>query len=240
MINGVMSGLSNGLLSGLNHVDKPDLPIPGGFHFWYSAKNVEVSGTSITTIYDVSSTPKNLTQTTAIRQPSYVSNYINGRPAIYFDGTKWIYNVSFPSSLPQPLTIYVVHQWTAPQSLRYITCGPIDNRNYAYYCIGSANLRFLTEATTAIQYAKSFPYAMQTTRIVANAGSSQVYENGVLVGSASIGNIPLNGIILGANKDFNTSRLFIGYICDVLCYGQQSSLDVLSVENYFKTEYNHY
>jgi len=184
------------------------------------------------------------------KKPSYVSNAINGKPALAFNTSRMEGPGIFSGSNPR--TMFVV----------YYT----DNANYASNSIvGQSNLNAFTAGTSFILQARNDglnsnpylaglnndlsgpPYENNVWKIAMadyDGATANLYSNGALVNSGTFSWNTYNTgncFILGCFYDSNASsylEYFSGKICEVIVYNKvltQSERE--AVENYLNSKY---
>lgn len=97
------------------------------------------SGDPVVTWTDQSTTAASITQGTASKRATWVTNALNGQPVVRFDGTDDCYTGS-PVAINGPFSIMVVCVPTGTTNRFMIECGEnaTDNVNYYFYINGTA------------------------------------------------------------------------------------------------------
>jgi hypothetical protein len=86
--------------------------ILGGLAWWLRADKGITIATGVSQWNDLSGNGVNFTQATAANQPTFVSNAINGCPAVRGDGVNDLLSATFPRSAPgtQPFYIWMIYK----------------------------------------------------------------------------------------------------------------------------------
>lgn len=178
---------------------------------------------------DKSGLNNHATQADSAKQPTYVSNGINGNPALQSDGNNRILNFTHPITVGNPFTIFVVLK--ADIITADPTTGSTLNSALAFGEATSAVSAF------SIRQERDIPDELRTTAYagggVFNSGNDNAvlvtaiydgtnintYKNGSLVDSDLANS---TGILITGGYLFNdntiSQRSFLGWISDVLIY----------------------
>lgn len=111
-------------------------PQIGNLSAWYDASssaNFSLFGSSIAAWKDQSGNGNTLAQTSAAREPSYVSSGIDGKPSVAFNGTEYLAstNAAFSSKLFNESSVFVVtSQANATQDSAVLFSGLYDANRY--------------------------------------------------------------------------------------------------------------
>src|SRR5262245_6977808 len=111
----ILPGLCSALtgLSGLSGMaGRPFSPAQvSGLKLWLKADALSLSNAAaVTTWTDSSGNGNDATQSNGAKKPIYYTNIWNGKPSIYFDGTKILSTPSFQSFASKRGCLFVVYQ----------------------------------------------------------------------------------------------------------------------------------
>jgi hypothetical protein len=186
-----------------------------------------------------------VTQGTGGNQPTYVTNDVNGRPALRFNGSEWLSNSSTMTGVNADMTMIAVAITTSPTSLQNsVALGngtASESRNMGYYlseqlldvtanhCSGAAvpNANFFVEEAVTL-----------------DSGLTNVafYRNGVQTATSTIsgvGNVS-SGIMIG-NRAEGLGAPWQGDIAEVLVYDHKlTSTELAEVDGYLANKYAYY
>lgn len=134
-------------------------PSVNTFSAWYDASDSSTIGleTGVSSWSDKSANARNVSQATASRQPQYVSNGINGRPSILFDGIDDFFSTNTTSGSFITTTAYSV--FVVGQVTSVSTNSATQKSNDAFfgdivgyvslYCKSNGNAGFWTGCNSA-------------------------------------------------------------------------------------------
>jgi len=208
-----------------------------GMIFWYDSKNVELSGTSVTKMYDLSGNAYDAVQGTAINQPQINLASFNGLNTVLFDGTDDFLKCNFGTSYAQPNTYYAIFKTTKSTSFQWLFDGYDATRTQIYLY---NNLIYYGTGTTS-SYAKTLPFGFSLFSFIMNTTSSSAYLEQVSVSSgANCGTGALTGITIGARYCIAGGIYYglQGELVCLLCYaGAHSTALRTQIENSLKAIY---
>ncbi len=169
---------------------------------------------------------QNVSQATQADQPKIVSagtiltGSSSNRAGALFDGNQDMLESSSSLSLSQPVSIFMVSEGNtqSPTSGRPFSLGATPN-NITYQDGSSGGMYGGTFLANTQQ---SVPYTVQTTTLLFNGSSSQMYVNGSLIGSGNAGSNSVNGpLVLGSNvANANSLLYFNGTIYEFILYNK--------------------
>lgn len=174
-------------------------------------------------------------------RPTYVSG-TNGKPAVNFALVGGITKQSLLKSgvtVGQPVTIFSVAAITNINGGGLIVGGTNGSNvfytkqrltAFAIFASPSSNTEFAINASLGFSWALS-------TSIFKGGNSSIRLNSGIITGTGSAGNVPMQSISIGENT-VNEGG-FIGSVAEVLIYAKElNSTEIAFVELYLKNKYN--
>lgn len=178
-----------------------------------------------------------LTQGTAANRPLFKWNVINGLPVVRFAATDALFSSS-DLGIQQPLTIFVVLNWTTDN----------DTNQIVYDANGGGNARLQINAasspTRVAQFAgttltgatTSFPTSKwYIVSSIFDGANSETWLNGVSEVSGDAGTADPVGFAIG----IITANSFLGDIAELIVFNQRMyELDRKRVERYLSKKYN--
>jgi PKD repeat protein len=182
---------------------------------------------------DISGNNHHLTQTEANRRPLLIANVLNGYPALRFDGSNDYLRVLFGQSFTPPNTVFCVF------NMQSTTAQFVYDGGTSFHCLRYINPDLLARVASAqIGYSKPAPFDFIISTINFNTSNSQMFENGMLKQSGTIGTgSGLNGFTLGSA--YSIGSFFNGDVVEVLVYdGLLSVSDRVEVETYLMNKYS--
>lgn len=197
---------------------------------WWQADALELdNGDPVTSWVDTYSS-KNLTAGVAAE---YVTNIINGLPAVRFDGSKL--SVSFGSTKTQPNTIFIVCSQELT-SYRYVFEGDGASSRHGFGRINGGDTMDLYAGTLVVGAGQAVPTGVHLWTTLFNGGSSYVRKDGVQVSTGNVGSQSPGGFTLGSKYDGLDSM--VGYVAEVLFFNAElSGTDRDAVETYLMNKY---
>ncbi len=180
----------------------------------------------IATWYDQSGNLNHITQPTIANQPRIILSGVvdrsHGIPAVYFNGSYYIYNNTSTTSFPMGNTDYTLSVLVNQTSISNVVLGSWANSHYLFF--QNTNPPYLAmNHNTYGSYATSpiIPLskaAINTFRYIYSARTGTFYTNGIagVLGTGNTNNISNEGtIVLGAGSSGGSP--LIGYIPEVIC-----------------------
>lgn len=229
--------------------------------FWVKADAGTSSTTNSAAISawnDQSGNGINLSQVTAAQQPSYVTNVINGFPAVQFDNVNGTNDkmTAADNSILDNTSGYSFFMVTRPQTLdgtarcvvsKRTNVGVDQSFMHFYY---TSNNFFTDIQTTNDRYNTGASFAVNTNYLItqqfdgtlASGSRCRTYVAGALNVTAAETStlVPDNAsnLLLGST-DANDPRPFGGYIAEVIIYRSALTTALrIIVENYLSAKYN--
>jgi hypothetical protein len=226
-----------------------------------SGTNSFTNGAAISSWADQSGSGYNAAQINSTNQPTYVSNSVNGQPALNFDGSNDRMEVpSFPlfTTSSSPVSMFVVFKATNVSSQRFLITQPQTNCSNSFelgYHTGSSfssNLGLHNgcgNATVSENAAEANTYTILTTKVLSSGTAptniimnkngtalSMVTNAGGWASAVSYGTSAVNLVIgtrgVGDGQHFGT-------IAEVISYNMTlNTAQTTLVENYLNAKYN--
>ena len=226
-----------------------------------SGTNSFTNGAAISSWADQSGSGYNAAQINSTNQPTYVSNSVNGQPALNFDGSNDRMEVpSFPlfTTSSSPVSMFVVFKATNVSSQRFLITQPQTNCSNSFelgYHTGSSfssNLGLHNgcgNATVSENAAEANTYTILTTKVLSSGTAptniimnkngtalSMVTNAGGWASAGSYGTSAVNLVIgtrgVGDGQHFGT-------IAEVISYNMTlNTAQTTLVENYLNAKYN--
>lgn len=230
--------------------------------FWLKADagtSSTVNGTAISAWNDASGNSMNVTQTVAVQQPSYVTNVINGFPAIQFDNNTTSGQNDKMLGPDSPILDntagYTFFTVSRPQNFgdaRVLvskrTTVSVDQSFMLFYY--TSNKFHVDIQTTNDRYATNTVYAVNNNYLIdvvydgtlAAANRSKTYNEQSLdiMATETSSFVPDNAspIIIGTT-DASDPRPYGGYISEIIIYRQAlTTAPKIIVDNYLSAKYN--
>jgi hypothetical protein len=224
---------------------------------WLKADTgVTLSGSAVTQWADQSGNVRNASQSTSTNRPLLVSNALNGKPAIRFDGGNDFLSFTYPINGLNGVTMFLV-------SAARDTDNPSGPQNAAVYWpeTSSWGATFLSafqskalarigtgQTNTNLSYTRPANIGTAYTRTSVKHdganGTDVLYVNGVAVQTATgrlsaLNGIQNNGFLgQGLGSTSTTNTYFNGDIVEVLVYSRAlSEAERQQVEQYLQQKY---
>jgi hypothetical protein len=218
-------------------LDSPTGPNPcgvSGVKVWFEASDVASlqlnKSSNVSQWQDKSGFENHALQADITKQPVYVSNGINGKPALYSDGKGRILNFTHPIKLGDSYSIFVVLK--ADVSKADPTPGSALNAALAFGNATSASSAF------AIRQTRDTPDVLRTTSYggggIFNNGNSnailcsaiydgknlETYKNGALIDKDAVlqADESITGGYIFNDNTSSSQRSFMGWISDILIF----------------------
>jgi alpha-tubulin suppressor-like RCC1 family protein len=221
----------------------PDM-LTTGLIMWLKADSgVSTDGSNNVTTWNDETGNNSVAQSASATEPLYVTNDVNGMPAVRFNGSQWLFNPNnLSSGINTNLTIITVGSTSNPGSQQYAAWfgGTVTGQGRG---LGYASNEQLFD-TSGINYlAGTAPaanaFAIQAATVYANNGAVTLYQNGANEGTGPLSGVQgiSSGITVGAAG--NETSGWQGDIAEVLVYDHQLSADELQqVDLYLANKYN--
>ncbi len=212
----------------------------GNLVFWGNGGNVVQNGNSVSEIKDLSGKNHHAIQLDGTKQPSLVSNVLNGKPIIRFDGTDdFLATPNFSATSDTPNTIFIVWNIAATGSAAQAVLSGLSNTesNGIFHSLANSRLNMFSGAT--VYYAKTAPFSHIITSAVYRGISSLMRENGVgktLIPSSNAGGQGFKMLHIGAN--YGTSSFLRGDVAEIIAYNSAlTAQQRTNVEQYLRFKY---
>jgi hypothetical protein len=203
---------------------------------WYRAtSNVTLLDGLVSQWDDLSGNDNHMVQSTAGSRPSVVTNAVNGKNAVSFNGGKFL--SSSESTITTPREIYVVSRYTQGNSFGYIPGLFSATNNSLGVWLTGINTGFYTNTYNGGHFVNGgatdrasnvFPEMASPCLIRAVANSTSTSSAGYQV---------------GCDRDYYDSSIFgdrywYGYICEILAFAQPLSVqDRNVIQEYLSTSW---
>jgi len=182
-------------------------------------------------------------QATGSNQPLYVADGgigLNNKPVIRFNGSDNFLVANIAASYSQPITLFMV--WTENSRLEQypFAVGTSFGGNMWLQYYSNSMLSLIPQAG-GVKYYREIPISLITAGIW-NGASSEIYENGHLVGSGTPNSNALTGTLnLGVAYDGGYGGYMNGDLAEIIVYdGLLSASDFILVEDYLENKYKPY
>lgn len=215
---------------------------------WLNASvgtNTTTNGAGVTSWNDLSGYGNNLTATTP---PTYLASYLNGQPAISFNGsTQFMQNVSMASSAGSTPELFIVTRINTYTAQGILFGTPDNGYHVGTYLAGSGNIGHNTSGGAVLI---STPFAIGSSQIVRsyygmNQGSnvSQLQVSGGTLNnftlvSANYNATQINKINLGAYSPAGSSHFQHADVAEVIVFDaalKSASRNIIT--NYLSSKY---
>jgi len=207
-----------------------------GLEAWYDGDDVDTitfNGSDVAQWDDKSGNNRDVAQATPAEQPLYVTNSLNGRSGLEFDGVAT--NLVDTFSLSQPLTYYLVGKFdTIPGStfpaFYFGTTSTDDARFFElsgnWYIFAGTGLSSSGGADTNPHYFRN-EY---------NSTSGKIIVDGSQVASGNVGTTGTTALTIGRNP--NTNQPLDGKIYELLIFSKILSADeIAQMDTYLKIKW---
>jgi len=220
---------------------------------WLKADTgVTFSGSNVTAWADQSGNDNNAVANTG-QQPTFVSSFLNGKPAIQFNGQQQIMQIANANTLDFfKMSSFIVLKYLGQgtgNNVVYIknanVGAPANQAMYGLVATNGGNVSFSqnvglwSDYRTGINIQDSIPKILSMTY---NGTTQNVYSNGNFSNNFLIGgNIETStGVfqIGGYNQSFNAAEYFYGQIAEIIMYNRAvTSTERQQIEAYLNTKY---
>ncbi|MFH2094704.1 MAG: PKD domain-containing protein, partial [Bacteroidota bacterium] len=203
-----------------------------GASLWLESDSVSLSGSNVTQWNDNSINQYILPQIDPSKQPVLLTDILNGKPVIRFDGTDDFFSI--PASLPfDSLSFFIVFK-------KNLTTNPgmLIGSDFSDNCIANYN-----DGTTYIVGASG--YAGVTTghisefsifSVIANGSFAYVYVNKALIGAGQAFNRPMTFNAIGQR---NSSQFLNGDIAEIILFDHGlNSQEQKQIEDFLHWKYD--
>lgn len=229
----------------------PSQVAPTALQAWYDASNIGQAlahNDAVSQWNDLSINADHLVQGTAANKPTYITNAVNGKPVVRFDGTADFLAVTGSlTGLTAGHIFVVANRTTSTVSIRYWvdTGGGIGDTAWALISNDTAADRavyFMDNGAGTAQLNVATPgtgYAVWAAEIENGVASSAIlHKNGTLAGNITgTPAIAPDDLHLGAQVG-GATRYFDSDIAEVVIYNRRlSSAERVSVERYLGAKY---
>jgi hypothetical protein len=176
--------------------------------------------------------------------PTYLTSDLNGKPALHFNGSQWLYNSGTMSGVNADLTMITVANTSNPSALEEnLFLG--NGSTYQNRGIGYFQSRQLFDSYVEYALGNSTPtanmYVTEEFSLNSSLNTATFYRDGAQTASVSVSGIGsvTSGITVGAPTDQYAP--WQGNIAEVLVYDHQlSSAELAQVDGYLSDKYGLY
>lgn len=186
---------------------------------------------------DSSGSGRNAVQSVSENQPVYLTNVVNGKPVVRFDGVDNYMQVNFGGTLAQPSTFFLVIDTRNYQN-EYIFDGLTSGSRH-YLAIGSNTYpgKWMFGAATVLYSEPVVQSRLMLHTLVFNGADTSHYINGVLQKTANGGTHSLAGLTLGSR--YSLASYYADFdLADFIIYQNAlSSNDRAAIEDFLMDEY---
>jgi len=224
-----------------------------GLQLWLKADaGVTLAGTAVSQWADQSGNSRNATQGTASSQPTLVSNALNGKPALSFDGVNDFMTFTFPVNGLTGMTLVLVGAnsadknggstnaessaifWNETSSWGTVYLSPYQTN--VKFRFGTGQTGNLPSYTRPTSIGSGFSISVATK----NGTTDSLYVNGNLAVSQSgkLSTIAVSQSTGNLGRGYNNNTYFPGRISEVLVYNRAlSDSERQGVEAYLNSKY---
>ena len=205
-----------------------------GLRVWLKADAITgiVNGGQVTTWSDSSGNGINFTQATSTKQPTYVRNAINGKPALHFTASTQ-QTMTNATNFSTPNTIFYVSRQTGGTKARLLS--GLSNNWLLGYHGGNKNMAYFEGWVSSGGITADNDWHIYSS--TQTASLSTVYENGAQLYSNANGVTGPNGLSLNGYQ--GTSEFSDGDIAELIIFNSAlSDTDRQKVNNYLNNKYN--
>jgi hypothetical protein len=154
---------------------------------------------------DKSGNGNNLEQLSSANQPTTDTRTVNDLNVIDFDGSSDFMDVSYPASIDQPFTIWVVTRNDSPTSAGIIYSGLSTFANSSLYLAGTISAHWINGGDPTLSYSTAPDSVLNLYRVEFNGASSAFYINGDQKVAGTTGTHSPTGLRVGANVNGATN-----------------------------------
>ena len=217
--------------------------LTNGLTAWFKADlGVTQSGGVVTGWTDQTGN-NSTTQTTQANQPTYIANDINGKPAVHFNGSQWLYSPqNVGPGMNADMTMIVVGSTYNPSAFQYnlfMGNGAAHVNRGMGYESGQQFLDMSNGGWLAGSTPSANSFVVDADSLNSSLSNVTFYRNGIQTGSAGTGGIGAlsNGLTIGETTDQYDP--WQGDIAEVLVYDHQlSTAELQQVSTYLAGKYN--
>jgi len=224
-----------------------------GLSLWLkSDSGVTLSGSNVTSWTDQSGNGNNAVTNTG-EEPTFVSSFLNGNPAIEFDGHGQIMEIADANSLDfLNMSSFIVLKYIGEgtgNNIVYIknadAGSPADQAMYGLVATNFGKVSFSQNVGGWNDHQTQIDIQDSITKILSmtyDGINQRVYSNGDYSDVFNInGNIKTSTGVLqigGYNKSFNDAEYFYGQIAEIIMYNRAvTNTERQQVESYLNTKY---
>jgi hypothetical protein len=242
---------TNSSVTSATYQDDPNsLPVSrNGLQLWLRADNsVSTTGSNVTTWGDVSGSGNNATQATSTKQPTLISNAINGMPAVSFNGTSDFLQIPAGlANLSSGASIFaVINPPSVTAGARILDFGngaTSDNLQLQEPATNSAELLTYNGATATTVTSSSALTLNQFQLLEAidnGTGTATIYTNSVQ-GAQNTSMNTMNNLTRADNyigQGSASGNFFKGQIAELLCFNRGlTATEQAALEGYLIGKY---
>jgi hypothetical protein len=219
--------------------------VSSGLAMWLKADTgVTQDGSGNVTAWADQAGSNNVAQGTGSNEPSYISSDVNGKPALRFNGSQWLYS-SNNLGLNADVTVIAVGSTTAPSAAGdSVYLGTSDSETCRGLGYSSSTQLFDVSGSSVAGAASpaANTFVTEEATLDTDLASVVLYRNGVqtATGTVTTAQNLSAGITVGANNN-GTSAGWQGDVAEVLVYDHKlSAADLAQVDGYLADKYGFY
>jgi hypothetical protein len=185
---------------------------------------------------DKSTNNHDLTQATGTAQPTTGTRTINSLNVLDFDGTSDYMQVTYGSSISQPLTIFAVAQNDDPPAANVLWAGIIFNANAQLYLAGTITAHWINGGDPTLSYGTAPDGNLNIYRVTYNGASTSLAINGDVKVTGTTGTHSPTGFTIGGST--TGSAPFDGVIGEaIVVEGAMTAQQIYDTENYLANKW---
>jgi hypothetical protein len=204
---------------------------------WYDADDgttINFSTGSQVDQWDDKEGSDNLVQATSGNQPTLVTNQLNGKDIMRFDGINDFMDVTYTTGLTQPTTIIAVINPNNDTGTVNLWDGIGGSDRHTVFINGSDNYAYFAGSTQ--NSTTSSDNTFVTLRIVFDGSSSELFRNEVSIDTGNSGSQGMDGLTLGARND-GAQNSQIDVAAFFVFDGTLTAQEISDMDSFINTEY---
>ncbi len=226
-------------------IKSPDRSTLFNPYVWLDASDagtISLNGATVSKWMDKSGNNRNLTQTSTLFQPTYVTNVLNSKPVLRFDGNDFL-NFStqlFPGNSARTIIAVIKKDSNLAMPIYSDSTGGAQRFDFRTNGLGdsaSTTIPFSTDIGSTSQYR----VAIVTIGTGENLGKTQAFHKGFKRNrtdlSAGTLNTSTSGVS-GIGRNSDTTSFFSGDIAEVLIYNRKlTPWQIDNITQYYRNKY---
>jgi len=203
---------------------------------------ISLNGATVSKLMDKSGNNNHVTQPLSASQPTYISNTINSKPALRFDGNDFL-NFStqlFPGNSARTIIAVIKKDSTSAMPIYSDSAGGVqrfDFRTNGLADSASTTIPFSTDIGSTSQYR----VAIVTIGTGENLGKTQAFHKGFKRNRTDLSAAALNTStsgVSGIGRNSDTTNFFSGDIAEVLIYNRKlTPWQIDTITQYYRNKY---